>query len=119
MAEFNSCFLSFKLNFNETAAASAPPAVREEIATGGMRAVKDAQTMLLTIDNEIQNANAPLQLSFSVSFKLFFLILFQTFCKKYLGLLFIVRVHLTVTFSAGSHSLNFSGQPLYLSLIHI
>ena len=50
--------MSFKLNFNETAAARAPPAVRMEIATGGMRGVKDAQTVLLTTDNEIQNANA-------------------------------------------------------------
>ena len=59
MAEFNSCFLSFKLNFNETAAARAPPAVRMEIATRGMRAVVwDAQTVLLKTDNEIQNTNA-------------------------------------------------------------
>ena len=50
--------MSFKLNFNETAAARAPPAVRMEIATGGMRAVKDAQTVLLKTDNEIQNTNA-------------------------------------------------------------
>jgi len=86
------------------------------MATGGMRTVKDAQTVLLTIDNEIQNTNATFT-AFLIRFILiiFFLILFQTFCEKYLGLLFIVRVHLTVTFSAGSHSLNFSGQPLYFT----
>ena len=52
---------------------------------------------------------------FPFHFNYFFLILFQTFFQKCLGFLFIVRVHLTVTFSAGSHSLNFSGQPLYFT----
>ena len=65
---FSSCVLSFKLNFNETAAAKAPLVVKTEIASGVMMVVKVAQTVLLTIDNEIRNTNANFTALLSVSF---------------------------------------------------
>ena len=71
-------FLSFKLNVNETAAARAQLAVRTEIATGGMRTVKVAQTVLLTIDNEIQNTNA----TFTAFVFRFILIIFLSYSSS-------------------------------------
>jgi len=80
-----------------------------------MRTVKDAQTVLFAIDNEIQNTNATFTAFLFVSFYLFSCHTLSTVFQKRIGLPFIVRVHLTVTFSAGSYSLNFSGQPLYFT----